>query len=156
MHPVSLQHIDKLRRFLADDGDARQAATDEHIRFALYVDALVRVSPDAERDLLLLVGEDPDVSMRESAVIAYLERKANELAAAHMFGAWLDGLGETLGAFPFARQRASDLLLFKVIEESGEPPGASLRASDWLQHKLSEESMSLDVLAVLAEAGRTK
>lgn len=156
MHAVSSQHIDKLRRFLPDDSNARQATTDEHVRFTLYVDALARVSSDTERELLLLIGEDPDVSMRDSAVITYVERKADQFAAADMFSSWLDELGETLGVFPVAHKRVSDLLLFKMIEETREPPGASLRAGEWLQRKLSEESRSLDVLAVLAEAGRTK
>src|SRR5215472_1296903 len=139
--------------------DPRLVAEDEQARYDLYGDALRAAGIGTERPVLEIVQRDPDLAMKEAAIVAHIDRVAKELASRQDFSQWWQGQMSSLHVndLPFAARRAAEWSLIKQIRE-GEPVDPQLvsDATDWLQRLLVTEAVVDDVLGVLASRGRTK
>ena len=151
---------DKLAELLATLGredDPDEVAIDEHQRYELYREALAGSTPNRERELMAIVLADPDTAMRDSAIVAHIDRSAAPRTDIADFMQWYGSVRDLLDRSPFARRRGEDWLIVKEAESGDDMQNLDVENwSDWLQRKLSEETPSLNVLRSLAESGRSR
>jgi hypothetical protein len=149
-----------LSRISKDAGLAEQDADalvdDEHARYEFYVKVFALAPPPDDRMLLCAVLRDPDHAMGGAAAVEFVRQRAQRHVSYRSFDSWaasLSGIQEG----SFLARRIEEWSEFKRIMESGRLSVDSLDGfSDWLQRKLSDEADSAEVLASLAEFGRTK
>ncbi|WP_369268849.1 hypothetical protein AB5J55_01380 [Streptomyces sp. R11] len=129
---------------------------DEHVRFAVYVDELRRVSDADEADLVGLVLTDADRSMAQSAVLRHLDRRAADLCLEPSYPAWAETMKHVVLNRPFLTRRLWEWSLLRAIGlEQPWHPGDLLASSDWLQLKAAA-APSGKAMEILAANGRTK
>ncbi|MFD7324204.1 hypothetical protein ACFV9D_24410 [Streptomyces sp. NPDC059875] len=138
----------------ADDPDW---GPDEHVRFARYRRAFDEVAPPDAAALIAQVLTDPDKGMANSAVCAYLDRRAAELLTDPGYPAWRLEMTGPVGGDDFSTRRLNEWTLLRAMTLN-EPWDAEnlLAASNWLQLLTAEKSSATTVLEVLAESGRTR
>lgn len=133
---------------------------DEHVRWAVYQEALRRGELDALQEAL---AEDPDHVMSSGAVVAALEQVP---AAARE--RWVT-ITRTWSNAEFVARRADELRILEALGVDGPGPlvagegspddgGASAVDgwSDWLQLRAANPSTRPETLGLLAEHGRTR
>ena len=144
-----------LRRISADTGladqDLNALVSDEHERYEFYTKAFVLAPPPDDRTLLSLVLRDPDRAMGEAAAVEFINRQARQHASYQSFVSWAATVSGVIQSRDFLVRRIQS-----VIEGGRLSPDSLEHFSDWLQRKLSDEAGSQEVLATLAEFGRTK
>lgn len=150
-----------LRRISEDTGladqDVDSLVSDEHVRYEFYVKAFALAPPPDDRSLLRVVLRDPDHPMGEAAAVEFVGRQAQQHTSYQAFVSWAAGVSDITRSRVFLSRRIQEWSNFKQIMETGHLSSDSLNQfSDWLQRKLSEEADSPEVLATLAEFGRTK
>jgi hypothetical protein len=150
-----------LRRISTDTGladqDADSLANDEHLRYDFYFKALTLAAPPDDRTLLSVVLRDPDHAMGEAAAVEFVRRQAQQHVSYQSFVSWAAGVSDITRSQAFLSRRVQEWSEFKQIMETRHLSSDSLsQFSDWLQRKLSQEAESPEVLATLAESGRTK
>lgn len=129
---------------------------DEHVRFAVYVEELRRVSDADELDLVGLVLTDADRTMAQSAVLRHLDRRAADLCLDPSYPAWAATMEHVVLSRPFLTGRLREWSLLRAIAlEQPWHRGDLLASSDWLQLKAAAAS-STEALEILAAGGRTK
>jgi hypothetical protein len=152
------QDIELLRSATSVDvADHDLLLSDEHERYRFYLAALSLAPSAREHELIAAVLRDPDKLMAESAVAAYVDRKASLLASPDAFAAWTAEWSGLARPFEFLTRRMREWELFKRVQHGDADGTASLPdASDWLQLKVAQEASSREALTRLAGAGRTK
>ncbi|MGC1282175.1 MAG: hypothetical protein WA895_04500 [Streptosporangiaceae bacterium] len=150
-----------LRRISADTGladqDLNALVSDEHERYEFYTKAFVLAPPPDDRTLLSLVLRDPDRAMGEAAAVEFINRQARQHASYQSFVSWAATVSGIIQGRDFLVRRIQEWSEFKSVIEGARLSRDSLEHfSDWLQRKLSDEAGSQEVLATLAEFGRTK
>jgi len=139
------------------DHDADSLASDEHLRYDFYLKAFALAPPPDDRTLLSVVLRDPDHAMGEAAAVAFVRRQAQQHASYQSFASWAAGVSDITRSRAFLSGRIQEWSEFKQVMETRHLSSDSLNQfSDWLQRRLSEEAESPEVLATLAESGRTK
>ncbi|WP_316765872.1 hypothetical protein [Streptomyces sasae] len=130
--------------------------SDEHARFAAYLDKLAHVADPDEVDLVSRVLADPDQTMAESAVLRHLDRRAADLYPGPAFEGWAQAMTQVTIDHPFLAQRLREWSLFRAITlKLPWQPDDLLASSNWLQLMTAAET-NIEAVEVLAEAGRTK
>lgn len=139
------------------DSDFQSAVRDEHVRHAIYLDALRGASPRVERDVISGVLSDPDLAMRESALASYFDDAVLRMESVEEVEEWADRIGDLIADSRFLASRLDEWKLLKKAEAGeGVPERELLDSSDWFQRRLSDASVPPGVLRLLAEHGRTK
>src|SRR5439155_20677257 len=113
---VRRDNLVKMLDLLERHDDVDELARDEHRRYALYLDALTAVPPDREREVLAVVLEDPDVTMRESAVAVHIDRSAARRVDAADFSLWYESFRDLFAESPFVRRRGDEWLIAKELQ----------------------------------------
>ena len=132
-------------------------AHDEHARYQFYLHALSVAPVASERELIATILRDPDRIMAEAAVVGHIDRRASVLHSAKSFAEWGAQIRDLVDPGGFIARRLNEWELFKRVMAGETDSVDSLTdASDWLQRKVSEEAVTPEVLAKLAEYGRTK
>jgi hypothetical protein len=150
-----------LKRISADTGLASQhlnaLVSDEHVRYEFYTKAFALAPPPDDRTLLSLVLRDPDQAMGEAAAVEFINRQARQHASYQSFVSWAATVSDVIQSRDFLVRRVQEWSEFKsVLECEHISPDSLDHFSDWLQRKLSDEADSPEVLATLAQFGRTK
>jgi hypothetical protein len=139
------------------EDEIESALSDEHVRYAIYVNALRGASPSVERDVISAVLTDPDSAMRESALVSYLDDRVPRMRSPHEIGQWVARVGDLFTQSAFLASRLQEWELLKRVEAGEEVPDLELLdSSDWFQRKLSDAPAPASVLRLLAERGRTR
>ncbi|MGW0792306.1 hypothetical protein ACWD04_29795 [Streptomyces sp. NPDC002911] len=149
------------------DGDVDDAVADEHVRSSAYqrvvsVTASSR-SRDRDRAIVATILRDPNEMGSKTAVVALLDRIARKATAPAEFRQWsaellpeIDRL-KTEGYRKFIRCRIHDWQFYLSIKNGHVSTSTEwAKVTDWMRRVLAEESMSLAVLAPLAESGSSK
>ena len=129
------------------------ALGDEHVRWALYQEALRQ---DALDLLLLAVAEDPDHVMAAGAVVGALEQ-----VLPGERGRWVS-VTTGWSTADFVARRAGELDVLESVSRTVGGDGSPAVEedvddwSDWLQRRASVPATRAEVLEVLAERGRTR
>jgi hypothetical protein len=160
-----------LTALLADAGildvDVDEAVADEHVRSAAYqrIIPVIADSPSREDDRAIVakILRDPRPMTAKTAVVALVDEiaaAANDPAA---FRRWADEVLpeadlRTAGVdHEFIRRRIHDWVFSLSMKDGRVPAPAELaEVTDWMQRRIAESSLSLPVLGLLAESGRTK
>jgi hypothetical protein len=100
---------------------------------------------------------DPDTTMAQSAIVRHLDCHAAQLLTDDGFTAWARAMAEISAEREFLARRLREWTLLRSITV-GEPWDSEkvTTGSDWFQRKAVETPLSPAVLALLAEAGRTR
>jgi hypothetical protein len=156
---VTLRH--DLAQVLAiaqvDAADLEALLADGHARRQVYLAALAVAPDDQESALVALVLGDPDRVMAEAAMVSYVDSQASRLHSADTFAAWAAGIASMVEKHSFLARRIREWQLFKHLMDGGTADPETLAASsNWLQHKVVDEALSVAVLTVMGEVGRTK
>lgn len=136
---------------LADGCEFREARRwgDEHVRWALYQEALRH--PQLEGTLKEALSQEPDEFVASSVVVLALERETEA-----------DAMAPWVAAMPadrrtFVERRAIELLTLSAVRHPDHEGGVDVQSwTQWLQRQAAETSTSLAVLALLARDGRTR
>jgi hypothetical protein len=129
---------------------------DEHVRYELYLEALVSEYPN-DVEVLAWVVQDPDVTMREAAIGAYVDAVGRLLVRVEDFQSWYDERRHILDLGRYPGQRTAEWLVYKAILSSHEvDSGDYMNASAWLQRKLAADAPSVEVVRELAKGGKSK
>lgn len=126
---------------------------DEHVRWALYQEALRQGALDL---LLLAVAEDPDHVMAAGAVVGALEQ-----VLPGERGRWAS-VTTGWSTADFVARRAGELDVLESVSRTVGGDGSPAVEedvgdwSDWLQRRASVPATRAEVLEVLAERGRTR
>ncbi|MFF5097385.1 MULTISPECIES: hypothetical protein [Actinosynnema] len=132
-----------------------EGVRDEHVRHAVYLEALAAAGPGADVALIGRVLDDPDRVVAEASVVRHVDRVAAGAGAG--FGAWADAVRQVVGERAFPLARIEEWRLFLAVRDGEAVDGGRLvAASDWLQRKVVEELAVPAALEALAEGGRTK
>ncbi|WDO05892.1 hypothetical protein ME763_09560 [Streptomyces murinus] len=130
--------------------------SDEHVRFAAYLDQLQQVADAAAVDLLSRVLTDPDKVMAESAVRRHLDRRAACLYAGSAYEEWAQVMAEATIDNPLLAQRLREWALLRAVTlKLPWQPDGLLASSNWLQ-LMTAAGTNTEAVEILAEAGRTK
>jgi hypothetical protein len=122
---------------------------DEHQRGRVYLAADER--PEHDEALFALVGMEPFEQLALSIVLRVIGRMPHEERHA-----WVDQLSSEYGQ-AYAARRAAELAVYQTRPLAPLlTDGIEQSWSDWLQLMLAEFSPEPEVLAWLAERGRTK
>jgi hypothetical protein len=139
------------------DQDCTMLVNDEHARYDFYIKAIAMAPPPDDSTLLRVVLRDPDRAMGEAAAIELITRRAQRHTSHRSFASWAATVSDAAQNRMFLSKRIQEWSEFKRITESGRlSPDSLEQFSDWLQRKISEDADSAEVLATLAELGRTK
>jgi hypothetical protein len=129
---------------------------DEHVRYELYLEALVSEYPN-DFEVLAWVVQDPDVAMRETAIGAYVDAVGRLLVRVEDFQSWYDERRHILDTARYPGQRAAEWLVYKAILSNHEvDSGDYMNASAWLQRELAADAPSVEVVHELAKGGKSK
>ncbi|MFF9499811.1 hypothetical protein [Streptomyces sp. NPDC014656] len=132
---------------------------DEHARFARYRRAFDAVTAEDAPALVTRVLADPDPvpGPANSAVRAYLDRRAAELLTTPGYPSWCAELTGPVEADAFSARRLREWTLLRAMT-LGEPweAEALLAATNWLQLRTAETCPSAGALRTLAAGGRTR
>ena len=136
--------------------DTNTLLTDEHARYDFYTKAFALAPPPDDRTLISAVLRDPDHAMGQAAAVELARQRAQQNSSYQSFVSWAASL-PSIQEGSFLSRRIKEWAEFKRVIEGGHLSPDSLDGfSDWLQRKLSDEVGSPEVLAALAEFGRTK
>ena len=102
--------------------------SDEHVRFAAYLDRLQQIGDADEVDLVGRVLTDPDRTMARSAVLRHLDRRAADLYPGPAYEEWAQAMAQATIDHSFLAQR-----LREVGVRPGEVVGIRIREG----HRLS-------------------
>ncbi|ATY13808.1 hypothetical protein CU254_27795 [Amycolatopsis sp. AA4] len=143
--------------------DLDAAVVDEHVRSAAYRRVVAARGGAAPRELAAVLVRDPEPLTAKTAVVELVDQVARETADPAEFRRRAAGIvaeADRLGPVKdreFVRQRARDWEVWLETENGRVPDVAELESvSDWMQRRLADFSASRQVLAVMAEHGRTK
>jgi hypothetical protein len=153
----ALTAVASARRLDLSYGEFERAARDEHVRHAIYLDALHNAPSEVERDVIAGVLYDPDLAMRESVLASHFDDVALRMGSVEEFEEWADRIGDLFADSPFLWSRLHEWKLLRRVEAGmGISERELMDSSDWLQRRLSDTSVRPAVLRLLAEHGRTK
>ncbi|WP_409463385.1 hypothetical protein [Amycolatopsis sp. GA6-003] len=165
MHEVTTLRADLTALFAAaglTGVDVDAAVADEHVRSAAYRRVVAAGGADP-RELAAVLVRDPQPLTAKTAVVELVDQVAGETADPAEFRRLAEGIvAEADRLAPakdreFVRQRVRDWEVWLETENGRVPDAAGLEsASDWMQRRLADFSASREVLAWLAEHGRTK
>lgn len=150
-----------LRRISSDaglaDSDINALVSDERARYEFYIKAFALAPPPDDLTLLCAALRDPDHTMGEAAAAEFIARQAQRYTSYQSFVSWTATVSDVTRSRDFLTRRIREWSEFKSVMESGHlGPDFLDHFSDWLQRKLSDEAGTPEVLATLAELGRTK
>ncbi|PXX53328.1 hypothetical protein DFR70_12841 [Nocardia tenerifensis] len=132
---------------------------EEHRRYWRYRRELAAVSAEAETELVTTVLHDEDTVMAVAAIVEYFDRRAAQLIPgnnAH-FDRWASTMSELAAGHDFLIRRLREWTLLQSITLGHKwSPAEILTATDWFQRKAAATATAPDVLALLAEQGRTR
>lgn len=145
------------------DVEVGAAAEDEHVRSAAYRRVIAAGEVADPRELAAVLVRDPEPLTAKTAVVELVDRVAGESADPAEFRRRAAGIvaeADRLASAKdreFVRQRVRDWELWLATENGQVPDAADLAAaSDWMQRRLADFSASPQMLALLAEHGRTE
>jgi hypothetical protein len=148
--------VARVLSILRSSADIAPLEKDEHLRFALYNDALSSAAPEVARELLEAILADRDRAMAESSVAMYIDRMG-ETSTTDSFELWTASQQGIFDASPFLNRRIQEWRLRRAARDGTFVDASDLvGSSDWLQRAVSEEATSTELLEVLANQGRTK
>ncbi|WP_329203319.1 hypothetical protein [Streptomyces sp. NBC_01435] len=89
----------------------------EHLRFAVYLQALAQVRNQEAPGLMTEVLADPDPypAMAQSAVICHLDRWATDLLKSPEYATWAQAMVKVLEPHPFLVQRLQEWSLVRAV-----------------------------------------
>ncbi|MFB9928109.1 hypothetical protein ACFORO_36045 [Amycolatopsis halotolerans] len=145
------------------DVEVDAAVADERVRSAAYrrvISASGRADP---RELAAVLVRDPEPLTAKTAVVDLVDHVAGETADPAEFRRRAAEIVEEADRLvpvkdrEFVRQRVRDWELWLETENGRVPDVAGLASSsDWMQRRLADFSASPQLLALLAEHGRTR
>lgn len=104
-----------------------------------------------------MVLRDPDPVMAQSAVVAELDRRAQQLLDDPAFTHWAQNIADALAGHDFLVGRLREWALLHTVASGGSwSAEAVVTVSDWCQRKAVEVVDSRALLTMLAERGRTR
>lgn len=165
-------HTD-LAELLAEAGivdvDVDEAVADDHARTSAYLRVVSATAASQSRDrdrdraIVATILRDPDAMGAKTAVVALVDEIARKATGPAEFRQWSDELLPEINRFEveafreFIVRRIHDWLFHLSVKDGHVPTAAELaEVTDWMQRYLAEGSTSPAVLAVVAEAARTK
>ncbi|WP_280441431.1 hypothetical protein [Nocardia brasiliensis] len=129
----------------------------EHLRYARHLDELAQTSAQTEMATLVVVLDDPDTVMAESAIVHHIDRRAAQLLTDETFPDWAARVAHVIDGRAFAARRLREWTLLRAISTGQTWTAAEiLDASDWFQRKAAEVTACAPVRALLADRGRTR
>ncbi|WP_370935333.1 hypothetical protein [Amycolatopsis sp. cg13] len=145
------------------DVEVDAAVANEHVRSAAYRRVISASGGADRRELAAVLVRDPEPLTAKTAVVELVDHLAGETADPAEFLRRAAEIVEEAGRLApakdreFVRQRVRDWELWLETENGRVLDVADLEsASDWMQRRLADFSASRQVLALLAEHGRTK
>lgn len=160
-----------LATLLADAGihgaDLEAAVEDEHVRAHLYREIISKVAAsqcrDGDRAVVATILHDPVESVSKTAVVQLVDDIAMRMADPAEFQRWATELAPEIrllkaaGNRDFLDRRINDWAIYLAIRTGRTPRPAELAGTtDWMQRVIAGESVSLPILTLLAEIGRTR
>ncbi|MFI6344310.1 hypothetical protein [Streptomyces sp. NPDC050560] len=149
------------------DIDVDDAVRDEHMRYRAYrrivtVAAAAR-SRAGDRALVAVLLREPAEMVAKSAVVDLVDRVAMKATTASEFRQWSAGILPELdrlraeGHREFIHRRVRDWLCYLSVRAGELPTPEELAdVTDWMQRTLADTSASPQLLALIAEYGRTR
>ena len=112
-------------------------------------------APYDEFTAVAVMLADPDQSAGDSALLAHIDQRAEELLATPEFDAWWRDMAASVRGRPFPVARIAEWLLYRNIAlDRPWKPEHLRRASIWLQQRVATNLSGREALKLLAEEGR--